>query len=213
MGTLVDLSGRRFGRLSVQSRAPSSPRKVRWLCKCDCGREMAVFAYALKSGHTTSCGCFKRENAVRVGSRPKKHGLSKTDSAFPPWLAMRSRCRNPNATGYDRYGGRGIRVCDRWDDFAAFLADMGPRPSEEHSIDRMDPDGDYEPGNCRWATAEEQANNRRDNVRVEIGGVSTTLKRAMRQMRPAVGESSVIRRMARGWTAEQAMTVPPGGHP
>jgi hypothetical protein len=134
---------------------------------CDCGTSAVVSFKHLRNGASVSCGCFKRENAKRVNTKHGGSGGWKGRVARAPeyniWLAMKMRCTNPRAPHWHRYGGRGISVCDRWtgdDGFASFLADVGPRPSPDHSIDRFpNNDGNYEPGNVRWATDLEQARN------------------------------------------------------
>jgi hypothetical protein len=153
---MINITGQRFGRLLVLSFAEIRQRKAHWLCRCDCGNERTFSGKHLRTGHTTSCGCYKRANA-------SKHAESQRPwtPEYRAWCDLRSRCNNPKVKQYDDYGGRGISVCERWDDYANFLADMGRRPSPAHSIDRRDNDGNYEPSNCRWATKEEQMQNRR----------------------------------------------------
>lgn len=123
---------------------------------------------------------------------------------------MRTRCLNPNATGYERWGGRGIKVCDRWNSFEHFLADMGPRPSLEHTLDRIKKDGHYEPGNCRWATKLEQANNRHDNNVVIIDGVEMTLRNAIREFGSVISRRQAMRRIVLGWAPKEAVSIPSG---
>lgn len=155
-----DLAGQRFGRLLVVCKATDvGARYTSWLCACDCGVTSEILTGNLNNGTSRSCGCLKREVASK---RFLTHGHSGTPT-HGCWMAMRQRCINPNANGYAHYGARGIAVCDRWlESFENFLADMGERPSLRHSIDRYpNNDGNYEPGNCRWATKTEQMRNTR----------------------------------------------------
>src|SRR5690606_36633953 len=129
-----------------------------WLCLCDCGNEKSVRADSLVSGRILSCGCYHKE---AVSQRTRTHGLSNT-LEYHIWENMIQRCTNPNHLAFGYYGGRGITVCDRWrNDFTAFINDMGPRPSNCYSVDRIDVNKGYEPGNCRWATRETQMRNTR----------------------------------------------------
>lgn len=158
-----DLTGSRFGRLVVLGRGGLHKNHRLWRCLCDCGQETGVIGVNLKKGSTTSCGCFRRENQSAIQKvRGLKHGHARNGARSPEhqaWVDMRLRCTAPTCRFFEHYGGRGISVCARWDDYAAFLADMGPRPSPKHSIDRIDVNGNYEPSNCRWATRDVQQHN------------------------------------------------------
>ena len=148
--------GKKFGRLTV-----IGTLEKRFICLCDCRTICDKQASNVRSGKTRSCGCLNREV---TRERNFKHGgkqRAEVSGEYNNWVAMRQRCSNPNIKHYSNYGGRGISICGRWDSFAAFREDMGPRPSKKHSIDRINVDGNYEPGNCRWATPKEQRKNQR----------------------------------------------------
>jgi hypothetical protein len=162
---LVDLTGRRFGRLTVLGRVPGQPGRVSWLCACDCGGIAISLSNNLARGDSQSCGCLRSEQiSERAFARNKAritHGLSKTPE-YAAWWAMRERCQNPEHPAYEHYGGRGISVCKEWaESFETFFAYVGRRPSDEHSLDRINNDGNYEPGNVRWATIDVQNSNKR----------------------------------------------------
>lgn len=151
--------GQRFGRLTVIEQTSIRKRgQFLWRCTCDCGTERLIERSSLGNGNSTSCGCIRREKIV---ARCSRHGNAVRGShsrAWHSWRGMIERCTSPDHIAYSRYGGRGITVCERWRDFANFIADMGERPSNR-SIDRINNDGNYEPGNCRWATQSEQNRN------------------------------------------------------
>lgn len=167
-GYPANLTNQRFGILTVigptdYRRVGTRPRLF-WQCQCDCGVIMETTSGALK-GRTKSCGCLRRKH---VSAKMKTHGLSKSPE-YKVWANMLSRCNNSNARGFENYGGRGIQVCDRWYNFANFYADMGARPSNDHTIERRNNDGNYTPHNCHWLERRYQGRNKRNTRRVKIG--------------------------------------------
>jgi hypothetical protein len=173
MPQALDLAGKQFGRLLVIRRQKvAGARNVMWLCQCQCGN--FTVAAAANIGKTTlSCGCFAEETArdlLRGNTYKRTHNLSQSPE-YRVWTKMKLRCHDPENPRYPEWGGRGIKVCIRWrDSFENFFTDMGRRPSPRHSIDRIDNDGDYKPGNCRWAFAAQQARNTRLTHWVTIDG-------------------------------------------
>jgi len=172
--TFQDLTGKSNNRLTAMW--PVGKRKghgVRWLCLCNCGTLKTVFCSDFNSGGVKSCGCLAKEVARRSMKLvreqfPKKiiHGLTKSPE-HAVWSSMKHRCSNPNSTGWKSYGGRGIKVCDSWrESFESFYADMGPRPTPSHSLDRIDVNGNYCPENCRWATKSQQNSNQRKKLTI-----------------------------------------------
>ena len=170
----IDMTNRQYGQLTAIRRtgATQSSRNATWLFRCECGNECEKDGYSVRSGKVLSCDACGKE---RIRAASIKHGA--TDSAeYRIWTGMLTRCYNKSSRAYKDYGGRGIQVCDQWRaSFAQFFSDMGRRPSPKHSIDRKDNNGNYEPGNCRWATAHEQAQNKRNSIQVEINGCQASL--------------------------------------
>jgi hypothetical protein len=170
MSAMKDLIGQRFGRLTVVERAENYRTEARWRCACDCGGDTRVTGYNLRSGSVQSCGCLRREVGVENGRLSATHGHARDGKRTPEyraWGNVIDRCTNPRAKQFPHYGGRGIKVCDRWlhgeggkHPFECFYEDLGPRP-DGHSLDRINNDGNYEPGNVRWGdgvrAGEEQA--------------------------------------------------------
>lgn len=197
---LKDQTGRRFGRLTALSLIePRDGGGHVWLFRCDCGNEKRANIRDARSGHTQSCGCLAAEI---IAARNVTHGLSNAHPrAYRTWKDMRARCNCPTRDDYHLYGGRGISICARWADFAAFLADMGDRP-KNLTLDRIDTNGNYEPGNCRWASSQTQANNKRNNHWVMISGESRTLQEWCDSF--GIEPSKVRYRLAQGWPVGKA---------
>jgi hypothetical protein len=203
--------GERFERLVAIEwfKLPNRPDRI-WKCRCDCGNLTTERAAKLIGGEKKSCGCLMRER--RKGSAWRKdgtiHGQSKS-LAYSSWCHMKARCNNPNHESYPHYGGRGIVVCERWaNSFAAFFEDMGDRPSRKHEIDRIDNDGNYEPGNCQWATRRQQSRNKRTNVFVNVDGDVRCVTDWANGL--GVRGDTVKHRLSRGWDPAVAVTTPPG---
>ena len=208
-----DLTRRRFGRLVVlgpieRVHYGKGSTQIKWLCECDCGTQTRVYAQCLRRGESKSCGCYKIDAAREAQT---VHGLYGTPE-YVIWGNMKSRCFIKSNPNYVKYGERGILMCERWHrSFEAFLADMGPRPSPSHSIDRIDNDGNYEPGNCRWATPIEQANNSRINLVIEAFGRKQTCAQWAREL--GMREKLLRYRIAvLGWNAEKALSTPVRAH-
>ena len=157
----MSLVGRKFGRWTVIAKDEMKSSKQYWLCECECGNKKPVVKYNLTSGRSKSCGCLRKET---VGKNSTTHGHTSKgiiSTEYNSWYSMRQRCEDPNNKEYQHYGGRGIKVCERWDKFENFLEDMGSKPYPNYSIERVDNNGDYEPFNCIWGTPEQQARNKR----------------------------------------------------
>lgn len=177
MSKFDDLTGRQFNRWYVESfygnhTKPSGFKVKLWNCTCLCGTKKVVAAPSLRNGDSQSCGCLNKE---LIKERNQTHNRSKSRE-YEAWRSMKKRCLNPNDKNYVHYGGRGIKVCDRWSNsFENFYEDMGDKP-DNHSLDRKDVNGNYEPNNCRWATQDEQIRNRRNSIMVSYKGEVSILK-------------------------------------
>jgi hypothetical protein len=202
----IDYTGRRYGRLVVIGDAqPTLAGKRACFVRCDCGNELSVTTSGLATGKTRSCGCLSKEMTLQ---RSLKHGHAhrgKHHSAYGIWAAMRSRCELTTHHKYPIYGGRGIKVCDRWQAFENFLADMGERPHGT-SIDRINNDGNYEPTNCRWATNRQQSRNQRVNVMVEMDGQVLCLIEWTEKL--GIPYDRTLARIEKGWDPVLALTTP-----
>lgn len=199
--TIRDLSGKRFGRLKVIGLHPvrSSNGHARWMLKCDCGKSTIVQSGNLVSGTVKSCGCWRRDCLT-------KHGFFKNGQRHPlwgRWLQMRGRCQNPKNDRYRFYGGRGIKLCKRWQSFEQFVADVGPSFRKGLTLERKRNSGPYCPRNCIWASWTTQANNKRTNRLLTVGSTTRTLAQWVR--RTGMCESTITRRIKRGWSHERAI--------
>jgi len=170
MPTFNDLTDRIFGRLTVVGKSEFRRNsKIFWDCICACGNSKTVRGGDICSGKIRSCGCLQKEINIKVNTT---HGYADKIREYNIWQSMKARCKNPSNSHYKNYGGRGIIVCDRWkESFVNFLTDMGMRPSDEHSIERINNDGNYEPENCKWGTEGEQQRNKTSNVWFEYNGI------------------------------------------
>lgn len=215
MSNKLDLTGQKFGRLTVIAKAKEKVKGgTGWTCLCDCGNQIIVVTRLLRSGNTKSCGCLQRETASKQFT---KHGFAKCtpNRFYRIWAKMRNRCNNPNESTFKYYGGKGIKVCERWADFSLFFNDMNPS-YEEHvkkygekntTLDRIDNSKDYEPNNCRWATRSVQSNNKSTNKIIEYNGESHNLTEWSKIL--GIARDVLQWRIYRGnWSIEKTLTTP-----
>lgn len=211
MSVLIDLTGQKFGRLTVLCRGddyikPSGKRDPRWRCVCECGNIVEVIGYNLKRGKSTSCGCYRNEcSSVRNSTHGDGREGKKRASLYNVWCAMRARCANPKSTYYKDYGGRGISVCEEWKcDYVAFKAwAVSNGYSEGLTIDRIDVDGNYCPENCRWVDRVAQANNRRSNRLYTYNGETHNIGQWAKLY--DIPYSKLHSRLYSGWDMERAL--------
>lgn len=199
MSKPIDLTGEKFGRLLVQERAENSREgRAQWLCKCDCGKLKVISGKSLREGKTKSCGCLHIETITT-------HGMSRTRLS-QIWRDMKQRCQNVNNASYESYGGRGIAVCDEWQEFVPFYNwAVANGYNDTLTIDRIDNDKGYSPDNCRWATQKEQANNRHSNNLITFMGETLTLTQWSEKT--GMGCQTLYERIfIRGWSIEKALT-------
>lgn len=193
-----DLTGRTFGLWSVAGFDKKHKGENHWKCVCSCGRERSIPVSHLNNNRTRCCHWCSSRRFV-------KHGMTRTRT-YISWRNMIVRCENKNAQSYPRYGGAGVSVCERWHDFSNFISDMGICPSG-YTIDRINSLGNYEPGNCRWATPKEQALNRKSNIMVEINGITKAVSEHAKEY--GIRSNLAYARISKGWDPKAAITTKP----
>lgn len=205
MTKLKDLTGQKFGRLTVIMRTENIGSKTAWLCKCDCGKKTVVSGSNLHNGHVRSCGCLWKDfvpgNNKKLNTR---HGETHT-KLYRAWGNMRYRCNNPNCKSYKDYGGRGITICEEWESYEAFRDwALANGFANDRSIDRIDVNGNYEPSNCRWTDMKTQSNNKRDNNYLTFQGQTRTIQEWSEIT--GIKWTTIKERIKRGWTVEKALS-------
>lgn len=200
----ISMEGKTYGRLTVLSAVGrGKDGQVTWSCACSCGNTSIVGGGELRRGNTSSCGCLARE---LTSKRSTKHGDTRRGQYSPEhraWTSMLQRCRNETSSSYRDYGARGISVCDRWSVYENFIADMGRKPASMFCIDRIDNDGNYEPGNCRWATRVQSENNKRSNRRVSVYGLTMTVAEWARAT--GLSYATISQRVSDGWSPSRVV--------
>ena len=209
----INRIGQVYGRLTVVRL--HSLRPTKWECECSCGKSTIVRSGHMVNGHTQSCGCVASEaialrNTTHGGASVKiVHGgsVGKKSKEYRTWTGLKTRCFNQNHHSYSDYGGRGISICERWNcSYESFLEDMGEAPTQYHTIERVDVNKNYEPGNCKWATQKEQANNRRNNHFLTHLGETMTISQWSEKC--GLKQQLIADRIRLGWDASMALTKP-----
>lgn len=207
MPTFDNLEGKRFGRLIAKSPIRDNNKNIKWICICDCGNICTPYAFSLKNGRTQSCGCFGKEQRVKANT---KHNMTNL-RIYSCWEHMKDRCNNKNFKQYKDYGGRGISVCEEWYNFENFYNwSMENGYNDNLTLDRIDVNGNYCPENCRWATRREQQLNKRNNVFLTMNGITMAQKEWAKKL--GIRDHVIIDRLKRGWTVEEALTIPTSNH-
>jgi len=198
----INLTGQLFGKLIVLYESPNRHNggSVEWYCKCECGNVKSIASASLRSGNSTSCGCYGLEMLAKHRIKHGKCPRSGRSAEYVVWDAMIQRCTNPNNEVYHHYGGRGIQIFEPWLDFANFYKDVGNRPSSRYTLDRIDNNGNYEPGNIRWATIKTQSRNKRSNFWIEYNGIKMIITDWAAKL--GAGASSIARSLKRGKSFE-----------
>ena len=207
MPPFIDMTGVRYGRLTAIKRVKNSKHsQTMWMFRCECGKEIVTTGWAVRSGHTTSCGCFLSETTA---SLKYSHGMART-RIYKIYQHMKERCYKTDDRAYGRYGGRGITICDEWleengfENFYNWSILNGY--NETLTIDRIDVNGNYEPSNCRWATWRVQANNKRNNRYVTYNGKTKTVSEWSQEY--GIGEATIRSRLNRGWSVDETLNIP-----
>lgn len=208
MGARIDMVGQRFGAQEVIAAAGVDKHgQALWLTRCGCGNERPVQGSKLRKGESISCGCMKPVLSAIAATRHGNAARGRLTPEYRVWSNLIFRCENAGGKSWEDYGGRGIRVCERWRrDFGAFLMDMGPKPSPKHEIDRIDVNGDYDPMNCRWVTRAVNARNKRNNRYLEAFGQRKLLVEWAEDL--GAHASVISGRLSLGWSVEDAVTKP-----
>ena len=206
MAKALNLVNQKYGRALVIKRVENKGRYVRWLCKCECGNEFVALTQHLRSGAVQSCGCLRKDIAIKKSKTINtKHGKHKT-RLYKIWAAIKGRCYNQNNESYKNYGARGITICKEWENnysaFETWANDNGY--NDTLTIDRIDVNGNYEPSNCRWATRQEQQNNRRVNHYIEYQGEKRTVAEWARKL--GIKKNTLDGRINKGWPIERAFS-------
>lgn len=209
MGVVKDITGNKYGRLTVLGLAERhikfKNKDSYWLCQCACGKEKIINAGALKRGVTKSCGCLNIEKTILMSKNNITHGKTNTRE-YSCWRGMMRRCHDEKVKDYPRYGAVGITVCDEWHKFENFYAALGDAPSKSHSLDRIDGTLGYFPGNVKWSTSKEQANNRKSNVLLTFDGRVQNVVDWASEL--GVKAHLIYDRLYAGWSVEDALTTP-----